>query len=716
MRHSTASEILRSTLAGVTTDTLIDAIVAPSSMLSSDSLLTLLNNLPGAAYHCHPAYPWPILFLSRGAQALTGRQVADFEAGRVAWADIIHPEDQSWLKRVVETALGAGEPFDVQYRIIRAPEGEIRWVHDRGEMVVENGSARLIGFVSDITEHKLSRMAILESEALKKGILEAMPDSMCLIGPNEEVLYVNSALLAATGTAKTNGPLGTNWPSHFSRPVRTKVRKALGIALSGKVARFSTAPSKRSKRWLDFVVAPVCDAAGTPVQAVAIARDVTEREEAASELNWTASHDSLTGLANRTVLNKMLDAHVSLAKPFGLVLLDLDHFKEINDTAGHDTGDALLIIIAERLTQETFPSCVARLGGDEFALIVSDVESPEACASALHAMLSRLRAPCCHEGRNLDPRASMGVALFPLQGASRSELMRNADIALYEAKQNGRDRFCIFSSDMRDRIQLRASMLSIARDAVRDDLIEPFYQPKVSLADGQPAGLEALLRWRHPTRGIQAPNTLEAAFEDAELALAISERMIQQILRDITDWTSAGIDFGHVALNVGAIEITNGTFARRLLDALNTANIAPGNLQIEITEGVFLSAGSRNVADNLDLLSREGVRIALDDFGTGFASLTHLKAFRVDVPKIDRSFVHGLPDATNDGEIVNAITQLGRSLGIEVVAEGIETVMQLEQLRSIGCHVGQGFLFSAAVPVAEVPEVLNSIRDRYLAS
>jgi diguanylate cyclase (GGDEF)-like protein/PAS domain S-box-containing protein len=685
-------------------------------MPGSDGLLTLLNNLPGAAYHCQPAYPWAMLFLSGGARVITGRPVADFEEGRVAWADIVHPEDLSSLENAVETALGAGEPFDVQYRIIRVPDGDIRWVHDRGEMVTESGTPRLIGFVSDITEHKLSRIAILESEAVKKGILEAMPDSMCLIGRDEAILYVNSALLAATGTIDANTLLGTNWPKHFSRPIRSKVREALGAAFSGQVAHFSTRPSRLSTRWLDFVVAPVRDASGTPAQVIAIARDMTEREQAASELVWTATHDSLTGLANRAVLNDMLDAQVELGKPFGLVLLDLDHFKQINDTAGHDTGDALLTTIGARLAKETLPSCVARLGGDEFALIVPDTESPEMFFSGLTAMLSRLRAPCAHERRNLDPRASMGAALFPLHGSSRSELMRNADIALYDAKQNGRDRFCIFSSDMRDRIQRHASMLSIARNAIRDNLIEPFYQPKVSLANGQPEGLEALLRWRHPTRGPQAPNTLEAAFEDPELALAISERMIQQVLRDIVDWTSAGIDFGHVALNVGATEITNGTFAKRLLDALRIADIAPGKLQIEITEGVFLGAGSRNVANNLDLLSQEGVRIALDDFGTGFASLTHLKAFRVDVLKIDRSFVRGLPQATNDGEIVAAIIQLGRSLGIEVVAEGIETVAQMEQLRSIGCHVGQGFLFSPAVSVADVPTVLSWIRDGYSAS
>jgi diguanylate cyclase (GGDEF)-like protein/PAS domain S-box-containing protein len=578
-------------------------------------------------------------------------------------------------------------------------------------VVTECGAARLIGFVSDITEHKLSRIAILESEAVKRGILEALPDSMCLIGRNAEVLYVNSALLTATNTHDANAMLGKNWPEQFSPPTRVKIEMALAAAFSGQVARFSTMPSGRSKRWLEFVVAPLRDASGTPVQVVAIARDVTEREQAASELTWTATHDSLTGLANRTVLNEVLDAQVELGRPFALVLLDLDHFKQINDTSGHDTGDALLVTIGRRLAQEALPSCVARLGGDEFALIVPNVQSAERLASDLDGVLSRLRESCTHEGRNLDPRASMGAAIFPDQGTSRSELMRNADIALYDAKEEGRDRCRIFSSDMRDRIQRRSSMLSVARTALRDGLIEPFYQPKVSLIDGRPAGLEALLRWRHPTWGVQAPNTLEAAFEDAELALAISERMIQQVLRDIADWTSAGIDFGHVALNVGAMEITKRQFAERLLDALHIAGIEPSKLQIEITEGVFLGAGSRNVADNLALLSREGIRTALDDFGTGFASLTHLKAFRVDVLKIDRSFVRGLPEATDDGEIVHAITQLGRSLGIEVVAEGIESAAQFGQLKSFGCHVGQGFLFSPAVSALDVPDVLNRIRD-----
>jgi diguanylate cyclase (GGDEF)-like protein/PAS domain S-box-containing protein len=689
-----------------------DMIAASSSMLSSASLLTLLNKLPGAAYHCHPASPWPTVFLSRGSEAITGLPVEDFQDGKVAWADIVHPEDLPRLERAVETALASGAPLDVQYRIKRPSDGAIRWLHDRGEMMVmECGTARLIGFVSDITEYKLSRIALIESESVKRGILEAMPDSMCLIGRNEEVLYVNSALLGAAGITEASGLVGTNWPEHFSSRTKSKIREALAAAFSGQVARFSTNPSERSRRFLDFVVAPVLDSSGTPAQVIAIARDVTEREQAVSELYWTATHDSLTGLANRTVLNDVLDSQVELGEPFALLLLDLDHFKQVNDTAGHDAGDALLTIIGNRLAQEVLPSCVARLGGDEFALIVPGVQSPEMLSEHLRAMLLRLRETCTQGGRNLEPRASIGATLFPLHGRSRDELMRNADVALYEAKENGRDRFCIFSSEMRARMQRRASMLSVARDALRDDLIEPFYQPKVSLIDGRPAGLEALLRWRHPTWGVQAPNTLEAAFEDAELALAISERMIQQVLRDIADWTSAGIDFGHVALNVGAMEITKRQFAERLLDALHIAGIDPSKLQIEITEGVFLGANSRNVADNLERLSRHDVRIGLDDFGTGFASLTHLKAFRVDVLKIDRSFVRGLPDATDDGEIVSAITQLGRSLGKEVVAEGIETAAQLEQLKTLGCHIGQGFLFSPAVSAAEVSDVLSWIRN-----
>jgi PAS domain S-box-containing protein len=371
MLHSTALDLLRSAVPGSERGAWDDVFVATSSVPSTDSLLTLLNNLPGVAYHSQPGFPWPTLFLSKGAETITGRPVEDFEEGRIAWADIVHPEDLSGLERAVEAALASGEPFDVQYRIARTPDDAIRWVHDRGEMVtMASGTARLIGFVSDITEHKLSRIALIESEAVKEGILEAMPDSMCLIGRNEEMLYVNRALLAATGTSDASALLGTNWPEHFSPALRSEIRMALNAALSGQVARFSTSPSPRSSRWLDFVVAPVRDASGTPVQVVAIAQDVTEREQAASELIWTATHDSLTGLASRTVLNDVLDAQVDLGTPFGLVLLDLDHFKQINDTAGHDTGDALLTAIANRLIQEVGPSCVTRLGGDEFALIV----------------------------------------------------------------------------------------------------------------------------------------------------------------------------------------------------------------------------------------------------------------------------------------------------------------------------------------------------------
>jgi EAL domain-containing protein (putative c-di-GMP-specific phosphodiesterase class I) len=262
---------------------------------------------------------------------------------------------------------------------------------------------------------------------------------------------------------------------------------------------------------------------------------------------------------------------------------------------------------------------------------------------------------------------------------------------------------------MRSEMQTRLSMLGIAREALKEDLIVPFYQPKVDLRSGEVSGFEALLRWRHPTRGIQAPDSITAAFEDLSTAAAISDRMVEKVIADMRRWLDDGIAFGHVAVNSAAAEFRKGDFAESLLERLHKGGIPPERLQLEVTETVFLGRGADYVERALKTLSRAGVQIALDDFGTGYASLSHLKQFPVDVLKIDRSFVAELGQDVDAAAIIRAVINLGHSLNIEVVAEGIETVDQAQRLTRKGCHYGQGHLYSPAVPADRVPEIVSML-------
>jgi diguanylate cyclase (GGDEF)-like protein len=392
-------------------------------------------------------------------------------------------------------------------------------------------------------------------------------------------------------------------------------------------------------------------------------------------------------------------------------LLDLDHFKEVNDTLGHDAGDALLQAFADRLRTSVRPSdVVARLGGDEFAIILIGCGSEEAQAIS-GKIIASLRSPFIYEDRLLDCRASIGASTFPMHGVNPKELMKSADMALYSAKSSGRGTAKLFDPVLRDTLQKRVSMLSLGRDALRGRQIFPFYQPKVNLSTDAVSGFEALLRWRHPRLGIRLPGTIAACFDDPELAVAISDRMIEQVVADMRCWLNQGLDFGSVAVNASAAEFRTGDFAEGILQQLKEADVPTSCFQLEVTETVFLGHGAECVERDLNLLSSEGVKIALDDFGTGYASLSHLRQFPVDIIKIDRSFVRDMLTNTDDIAIARAVINLGESLGMSVVAEGVETKDQEAQLRRMGCGYSQGFLYSEAFEGSRMPAYLRGDQD-----
>ena len=441
-------------------------------------------------------------------------------------------------------------------------------------------------------------------------------------------------------------------------------------------------------------------------------RDVTDEKLIEERIVWSASHDALTGLANRSYFHAQLQLALKRAAQAGtsagLLLLDIDRFKQVNDTLGHDAGDRLLQMFGRRLRAAVrAEDTIARIGGDEFAIILGEVDGKQQVGALAESILKRLLIPFTDGSAVMDCRASIGAALYPQDGASLPELMKHADLALYASKASGRGTSTFFDPAMKARVQRRGAMLRRARRALDDDALFPFYQPKVNLRTGRISGLEALLRWRSRRGQICKPGALGPAFEDPELANAISERMIDAVIADMDAWLCAGIEFGHVALNASAAEFCKDDFAERVLERLAAANIATCHLELEVTEAVFLGCGTENIRRAVKLLNQEGVRIALDDFGTGYASLCHLKEFPVDTIKIDRSFVRDMEQDEGSKAIVRAVVNLGRAFGISVVAEGIENRAQAEHLVQLDCDHGQGFLFSRAVPASRVPALVQ---------
>lgn len=635
--------------------------------------------------------------------------------------DLVHPDDQAHATERWNRSLKTGDAYEAEYRLLHR-SGDFRWVLSRAlpERSAEGGPACWYGTCTDIHDRVLATHAREESERLTKGIVAAIPDCVSLLDSDGRRIFVNQATQAAYAPAEEGDLLTENWLDRLPAEALAQGKAQLESARRGHVGRVTL--GGQNGRWWDTLLAPVVDGDGQIARILVVSRDITEQKAIEERANWAANHDSLTKLPNRMLLQRrlerMTDGPDATENPFALVLLDVDNFKQINDTAGHDAGDALLCTFAERLQAAVRATdTVARLSGDEFALLLTNTGSEGELQSVLDRIVEELRKPCIYAGRVFDCSASVGAGIFGRHGASPAELLKNVDVALYAAKAAGKGTFRVFRSAHREEIQKRSSMLSLARDALTDGRICPNYQPKVDLRTGNIAGFEALLRWQHPEKGWQLPNSIAAAFEDLSLASEISERMINQVVADLVAWRAEGIEVGPVAVNASAAEFRRGDFAERLLEKMHKASLPVEALQLEITETVFLGRGAECVERALKTLSGAGMKIALDDFGTGYASLSHLNQFPVNILKIDRSFVHAVQGTTTTAPIIDAVINLGKSLDMAVVAEGVETQIQHDFLINAGCNQGQGFLYSRAVAAAEVSAMLqNNWRRQPLAA
>jgi diguanylate cyclase (GGDEF)-like protein/PAS domain S-box-containing protein len=635
------------------------------------------------------------------------------------WLEIVHPDDREQLQQAIAESLEKDGTVQCEFRIVRPDTGEVRWIYSRTKMKRdENGRAvRSIGAHLDITESKRAEEALRESEERFRLAAEAAGLGIWDYDLTLDRREWSDRLREIFGVPADAEPSLALAEECIHPADRAKFIRTLRDARSADVARFEASFRIRraddgAERWVTMNGWRTYKADRKLRRIIMTLRDVTEEKTAEERIRWTASHDALTRLANRTLFQEKLDQAIRAAGAeggaVGLVLLDLDHFKQINDTLGHDAGDRLLQMFAERLRGVVRAhDTIARLGGDEFAIVLPNIHSEQNVIQLTRSIEERMREPFVHGGRILDCRASMGGSIFPMHGKDSEALLKNADMALYSAKAGGRATATLYEPYMRDEMQRRLSMVQLARNAIRDDRIIPYYQPKFDIAERNVTGFEALLRWRTPRGGIGSPAALEAAFEDLEVAATISDRMIECVIADMRDWLDRGLSFGSVAINASAAEFRRDNFAERLLEQLGQAGIPTSCVQLEVTETVFLGRGAEYVHRALALLSARGVTIALDDFGTGYASLRHLKQFPVDIIKIDQSFVRDILTDPGDEAIIHAVINLGRNLGIKVVAEGIEKEPQALRLLELGCQFGQGFLFSKPAAAKRVPGILS---------
>jgi diguanylate cyclase (GGDEF)-like protein len=438
--------------------------------------------------------------------------------------------------------------------------------------------------------------------------------------------------------------------------------------------------------------------------------DITERRKAEARIAHMAHHDGLTDLPNREYFQERLKQALDQAagKRVGVLYIDLDLFKNINDSFGHPVGDRLLKEVAGRLTTAVRGgNLAARLGGDEFAVIlVADVSPNEASACA-SLLIDTVKAPYEVDGQEMVIGASVGIALSPGDGTTPEELMRNADMALYRAKSDGGGVHRFFEREMDLHAQKRRDMELDLRRAFANGEFELHYQPLVSIASDRISGFESLLRWRHPEKGMISPAEFIPVAEDIGLIIQLGEWVLREACAEAVKWPADV----KVAVNLSPAQFRSRNLVQVVISALAQSGLSPKRLELEITESIFLAETDANLAI-LHQLRELGVSISMDDFGTGYSSLSYLRSFPFDKIKIDRSFVKDLAQRPDCGAIVRAISGLGRSLNITTTAEGVETEDQLDWLRAEGCNEVQGFLFSAARPAAEIAKLLADFRQR----
>ena len=430
--------------------------------------------------------------------------------------------------------------------------------------------------------------------------------------------------------------------------------------------------------------------------------DITERKRAEACITFMAHHDALTELPNRLLLHERMDEMLSRLKRHGTGLavhcIDIDNFKTVNDSLGHPVGDLLLQAIAGRLRDALrHEDLVARLGGDEFAILQADITQTSEVANLAARILGVLGEPFDLDGNIVTAGASIGIAIAPGDGNEADQLLKNADMALYRAKGEGKGTFRFFEAEMDARARDRRQLELDLRAALHAGDLEVHYQPLVQLATGAITGCEALVRWRHPERGMVPPAQFVAVAEETGLIGQLGAFVLKQACDDAARWPEPI----KVAVNLSPLQFRSGNLLAIVSEALEASGLAPSRLELEITETLLLDRSGLVLA-TLHALRALGIHISMDDFGTGYSSLSYLRSFPFDKIKIDRSFIHDMGDSVDSQAIVKAIIGLGASLGITITAEGIETVSDMERLRDEGCDEGQGYLFSKARPNAEI--------------
>jgi diguanylate cyclase (GGDEF)-like protein/PAS domain S-box-containing protein len=630
-----------------------------------------------------------------------------------AFAELVHPADREPLAEALRRALEGDVELALDCRIVRL-DGQQRWMTLRARRRVEAGDrARLLGVMWDSTAH----VAAGERTRLLASAFEQGGEAIFIADAELGILEVNPACRALTGIGGQD-VRGREVCELFAEGTSREQFRALFAAArergtwQGEVwAR--TADGAGAPCWL--VLAAVRDPRGQVTHHVGSFVDTSERKRAEERIEFLAHHDALTGLPNRFALRGRLEqALVQAARErsrLAVFFIDMDRFKDINDSLGHEVGDLLLLEIARRLRGCVRASdVVARLGGDEFVVVLSSVADEGAAAHMAAKLRQELGTPYPVRGRVLHSSPSIGISLYPEHGDSVDVLMRNADAAMYRAKDSGRNNYQFFDVSLSEGARERIEMAADLRVALEQGAFLLHFQPQMRAADGRFVAAEALIRWPHPERGMVPPDRFIGIAEEFGLIDAIGEWALNQACRELAVLNAKGIRDFRVCVNLSPKQLRDRELPAKVAAAIATAGIEASDLELELTESVAMQ-DPQSTIQLLNRLYESGVGLAIDDFGTGYSSLSYLKMLPLHNLKLDRSFVRDIEADPSDRAICSATVALAHALGIRVVAEGVESEAQRDFLLALGCDFLQGWLFSKALPADGLARLLGVPED-----
>lgn len=616
--------------------------------------------------------------------------------------------DRERIQTIYRDAIKSREPFEFETTIERAGNRD-RYILVQGRCETDGDTlVAVFGFLQDITDRKLAEQALRRSEAFYRAIVEVQSELIfrCLF--DGALTFVNTAFCRFFAVTREDAigaslfeddDLGAPIVTRETADIMIKAYESLTPEKPRMTDEMKITGEDGEARWLLCTHQALFDGRDFLIEYQTVALDITDRKRADSKIEYLAHHDALTGLPNRALFQDRLELAVAHAKRSdgraAVLLLDLDNFKHVNDALGHATGDVLLRGVAERLkdcVREV--DTVARLGGDEFVIIQAGIESGEQAVILAERIRSKIARPFEIDGHEIHTGTSIGITVYPDDSRDLKQVLKNADLALYRAKARERGTYEFYSTELGFNAQKRLDIAAGLRRALaRSEELSLVFQPKFSLVTGHAIGVEALLRWERPDHDSISPAEFIPVAEATGLILPIGEWVLQRACEYLRDWRDAGVPLVPLSVNLSAAQFRDHGLVTKVRKCIADYGIDPAMLEIEITETALMHDADIATTTLRELVG-VGIAVSIDDFGTGYSSLNYLKKFPVGKLKIDRSFVSDIGRSDEDAAIAQAITQLGHSLGLSVLAEGVETETQLEVLRAMGCDEVQGFLMS----------------------